>query len=207
MHRLAPLLDRLARRLPGGPDGNRRLTASLGALLAVGLAAELGTLVLGLERTLPWHVAVGLALVPLVLAKLGSTGWRMLRYYTGAPAYRREGPPKPALRLLAPLLVGATAALFASGVALVFAPQLQLARSVHGASFALFALTVSAHVLAHLPKLRRYALADFLAGQRARGHAVRRGLAGFALVGGGALAVAGFERAQALAPLLRHFGG
>lgn len=89
-------LDSLARRFPGGPRGNRQLTALLGALLLAGILAELATLFLGLQRTLPWHIALGVALVPIVLLKLAATGWRMLRYYTHAPAYRAEGPPRPA---------------------------------------------------------------------------------------------------------------
>ena len=80
------VLDRLAARLPGGPSGNRRLTALLGAVLLVGTLAELGTLMLGLQRTLPLHIAIGVALIPVVLLKLVSTGWRRRLDDTRAPA-------------------------------------------------------------------------------------------------------------------------
>lgn len=199
------LLDRIARRLPGGPRGNRNLTAAAGAALLVGIVAELATLVLGLQRTLPWHIAVGVALIPLVAVKLASTGWRMIRYYTRDPAYRAEGPPRPFFRGIAPLVVGSTVALLGSGVGLVVAgPQAHFFRAVHGASFTLFLLVVGAHALAHLPKLRRFALADWASGGRAQGHALRRALVGFALVAGGAVAVAAFQTAGAWTATLQH---
>ena len=45
MQAVRATLDRIAHRLPGGPRGNRHLTALLGALLLLGILAELGTLV------------------------------------------------------------------------------------------------------------------------------------------------------------------
>ena len=187
-------LDRLAARFPGGPQGNRSLTALLGAVLLVGIGVEFATLVLGLRHTLTVHIAVGVALLPLVALKLASTGWRMIRYYTRAPAYRADGPPRPLLRGIAPLVVGSTLALLASGVGLVVAgPRAHFFRAVHSASFALFLIVVSAHALAHLPRLRRFAFADWARGRRARGHTLRRTLVGFALVTGASLAVAAIE--------------
>ena len=202
-------LDRVAARFPGGPQGNRNLTALLGAALLVGIVVELGTLFLGLQQTLTVHIAVGVALIPLVALKLASTGWRMIRYYTRAPAYRAEGPPRPLLRGIAPLVVGSTLALLASGVGLVVAgPQAHFFRAVHSASFALFLLVVGAHALAHLPKLRRFAFADWASGRRASGHALRRTLVGFALVAGGALAIAAVQAAGPWVQALHHgFGG
>jgi hypothetical protein len=200
------LLDRLAARFPGGPQGNRHLTALLGAVLLAGILVELATLLLGLQHTLTIHIAVGVALIPLVLLKLASTGWRMIRYYTHSPAYRAEGPPRPLLRGIAPLVVGATLALLGSGVGLVIAgPQAHFFRALHSASFAIFLLVVGTHALAHLPKLRRFAFADWARGRRARGHALRRTLVGFALVAGGSLAIAA---AQDIGPWLHaiHHG-
>lgn len=198
-------LDRIAARLPGGPDGNRQLTALLGALLLVGTLAELATLMLGLQQTLPLHIAIGVALIPLVALKLASTGWRMLRYYTNAPAYRREGPPRPFLRAIAPLVVGATVALLGSGVGLILAgPHAQFFRAVHGASFTLFLVLVSVHAIAHLPKLRRFALADWVTGRRTPGHLLRRSAVTFALVTGGALAVAAVQSAGPWLTAIKH---
>jgi len=201
-------LDRLAARFPGGPQGNRNLTALLGAVLLAGIIVELATLLLGLQQTLTVHIAVGVALIPLVALKLASTGWRMIRYYTRAPAYRAEGPPRPLLRGIAPLVVGSTLALLASGVGLVVAgPGSHFFRALHSASFALFLLVVGAHALAHLPKLRRFAFADWAGGRRARGHALRRTLVGFALVAGGSLAVAAVQASGPWVQAIHHSVG
>ncbi len=201
-------LDRLAARFPGGTTGNRNLTAFLGALLLAGILGELATLVLGLQRTLPAHILLGVGLIPIVALKLGSTGWRMIRYYTNDPAYRRQGPPRPFLRGIAPLVAGSTVALFGSGVGLIIAgPDSHLFRAVHSASFVLFLLVVGAHTLAHLPKLRRFAFADWMRG-RAQGHALRRGVVAFAVVSGGAFAIAALQRVSPWTVVIhRHFGG
>jgi hypothetical protein len=133
----------------------------------------------------------------------------MIRYYTRTPAYRAEGPPRPFLRGIAPLVVGSTVALLASGVGLVIAgPHAQFFRAVHSTSFALFLLFVGAHALAHLPKLRRFAFADWNRGRRAQGHALRRSAVAFALVSGGAVAVAAVETAGPwLTAIQQHAGG
>ena len=205
MRFLRRMLDRLATHFPGGPDGNRNLTALLGALLLAGILAELATLVLGLQQTLAVHIFIGVALIPIVALKLASTGWRMIRYYTRSPAYRAEGPPKPFLRGIAPLVVGSTVALLGSGVGLVLAgPNAQSFRAVHSASFALFLVVMSVHAAAHLPKLRRSAFADWASGRRAQGHAVRRGIAVFGVVAGGALAVAALQSAGPWLTAFQH---
>lgn len=199
------VLDRLATHFPGGSQGNRNLTALLGALLLAGTVVELGTLVLGLQQTLAVHIFVGVALIPVVALKLASTGWRMLRYYTRASSYRAEGPPRPFLRGIAPLVVGSTVALLGSGVGLVLAgPHSQFFRSVHSASFALFLLVVGVHSFAHLAKLRRFALADWTRGRRPRGHLLRRGLVGFAVVAGGAVALAALQSAGPWLTAISH---
>ena len=98
-------------------EGNRRLTAALGAVLLVLLAIEGGTIpFLGQLEVV--HVVVGLVLIPIVLMKLGTTFYRFARYYTGNLAYRRAGPPHPVMRVVGPLVILTTVALFASGVAL-----------------------------------------------------------------------------------------
>ena len=159
--RFRRFLDQLALRSPGGATGNRNLTALLGTVLLVGVLGELATLVLGLRQTLPAHIALGVALIPVVVLKLASTSWRMIRYYTNAPEYRANGPPPPFLRGIAPLVAGLAVVLLGSGVGLVIAgPHAHFLRAVHSASFALFLVVVGAHALAYLPKLRRFAFAD-----------------------------------------------
>ena len=102
----------------GGPAGNARLTAWVGLVLLVLFAAELFTL-LDVRGLVSWHVAVGIALIPPALVKTGTTGWRIVRYYTGNRPYRRSGPPPVLLRVLGPLVVLTTLAVLATGVLLI----------------------------------------------------------------------------------------
>src|SRR5271166_6534802 len=102
----------------GGVAGNSRLTATTGAVLFVIVAVE-GATLLQIHQLITVHVFVGMLLVPLVLLKVASTGYRFTRYYTGAPAYTRKGPPHPILRGDAPLVVLATLALLGTGIALI----------------------------------------------------------------------------------------
>jgi hypothetical protein len=112
---------------------------------------------------LSWHVFVGMLLVPPVLLKVGSTTWRFVRYYLGAPAYRRKGPPPPVLRLLGPVVVILTVVVFASGIALVLAPH-SMRHSLlfaHKASFVLWFGAMTIHVLGHLLDTARLAPLDW----------------------------------------------
>lgn len=102
----------------GGPAGNARLTAWIGAVLLVLFAVE-GVTVLDIRGLITWHVIVGIVLIPPALVKTASTGWRIVRYYTGSRPYRQAGPPPMLLRMLGPLVVVATLAVLASGTALV----------------------------------------------------------------------------------------
>ena len=86
-HRSDPVLG-----TTGGPAGNARLTAWTGLALLVLIVAELFTL-LDVRGLLSWHVVIGVLLVPFALLKTATTGWRILRYYTGARPYRSAGPP------------------------------------------------------------------------------------------------------------------
>ncbi len=131
-------------------------------MLLVLLAAE-GVTVLRVRALLSAHVFIGMLLVPPVLLKIGSTGYRFVRYYTGSPAYRRKGPPPLLLRVLGPLLVVLTTCLFASGIALLFAgPGLRRdLLLVHKASFVLWFGAMAVHVLGHLLGTARLAPRDF----------------------------------------------
>src|SRR6201999_1315867 len=97
---------------------------------------EIAPLLLGLHSFLSAHVFVGLVLLPPVAVKLATTGWRFARYYTLNPAYREKGAPQILMRLLAPILVLATVALFGSGIAMgvTHGEALRIARQVHGPS-------------------------------------------------------------------------
>src|SRR6516162_6451258 len=113
-------VGRSGRRARANLDGNGRLTAALGVLLLVPIAVELVTVLLGVHTFMSVHVFVGLLLIPAVVLKLASTGWRFARYYSRSAAYRALGPPQTAMRLLAPFLVVATVVLLGSGVAMGF---------------------------------------------------------------------------------------
>ena len=119
----------------GGSEGNRRLTGATAAVLLVLLAAE-GVTLLAIRPLVSAHVFIGMMLLPPVALKLAATGYRFARYYTANKAYRADGPPHPALRLLGPVVVLSTAALFATGVALVVrGPQGGAVLGFHKASF------------------------------------------------------------------------
>ena len=145
-----------------GVEGNARLTGSVAAVLLVLLAAEGATLIRVRAFITP-HVFIGMLLVPLVLLKIGSTGYRIVRYYTGSLGYRRKGPPPALLRLLGPLVVVLTVALFASGVALLFVGSglRQGAMLVHKASFVLWFAVMTIHVICHLLDTARLAPRDY----------------------------------------------
>ena len=82
-----------------------------------------GLTILGHVRgLLSTHVFIGMMLVPPVLVKTASTGYRIYRYYTGDPAYVDKGPPPLLLRLLGPFVIATTFLVIASGVALLLGP-------------------------------------------------------------------------------------
>jgi hypothetical protein len=155
-----------------GVESNARLTGGTAAVLVVLLAAE-GVTILRIHSLLTPHVVIGMLLVPPVLLKIGSTGWRFVRYYRGAAAYRRKGPPPWALRLLGPVVVVLTVVLFASGILLVLdrhgiGNHLAL---IHKASFVLWFGAMTVHVLGHLLETARLAPLDWA-------HRTRRDVAG-----------------------------
>jgi hypothetical protein len=143
--------------------GNARLTAANAAVLLVLLAAE-GVTILRVRQLLSPHVFIGMVLIPPVLVKVASTTWRFVRYYRGAPAYRRKGPPPVVLRLLGPVVVVLTLVLLASGVGLllVTGSWLTLLLKVHKASFVLWFGATTIHVLGHLGEVFRLAPRDWL---------------------------------------------
>jgi hypothetical protein len=140
----------------GGPDGNEQLTTVVGAILIV-LLAVLGITIPDLRQFISVHLFVGFLLIGPVLLKMASTGYRFLRYYTGNPEYRLKGPPELILRLIGPIVVLSTVAVFGSGVALIIAgpnhrnPWLFL----HKATFIVWLVFMGLHVLGHLPAVAR----------------------------------------------------
>ncbi|MDX6377280.1 MAG: hypothetical protein QOE98_1583 [Gaiellaceae bacterium] len=176
-----------------GVTGNRRLTNSTAAVLFVLLAVE-GVTLLTLGSTLPLHIFIGVALVPPVLLKVATTGYRFVRYYRGSPPYVRRGPPPVVLRLLGPLVVLSTGVLLATGVALLaIGPGDGIVRNLHTWSFIAFFVVTGVHVLAHARKVPAQAAADWRPATRLPGSASRRAVVLGSLIVGlaiGAVAVA-----------------
>jgi hypothetical protein len=164
--------------LDEGPRGNERLTAGLAVVLLVALAVE-GATLLVMRQSIVLHIFLGLVLVPLTALKLGSTGYRIARYYMGAAPYVRRGPPAIIPRLLGPVVAVLTLALLATGVGLILIPAGPSSLlTLHKVVFVLWFGAMTIHVLIHLIDLPGPGLADWrpggtwLSGLRARRGAV-----------------------------------
>lgn len=144
-------------RLRGGNVfGNERLTAANGVLLILLLAA-LGVTIVRIRPLIDVHLFLGLLLLPPIAVKLASTAYRFARYYGGSPSYRERGAPPLALRMLGPLVVLSTLAVFATGtVLLAEGPGASgTLRTLHKVSFIVWIAVTVPHVLGHLPDLPR----------------------------------------------------
>ncbi len=97
--------------------GNLILTSHAGLIILFGLVL-LYLSGLAFTPLRPVHFALGFALMPLLVVKLASTGWRALSYYARRGGYREAGPPWLLPRLIAVPLTGGAALATASGVVL-----------------------------------------------------------------------------------------
>jgi hypothetical protein len=142
----------------GGTEGNERLTVQTGLLVIV-VTAAVGVTIVQIGQLLWLHMFLGLLLIGPVALKLASTGYRFVRYYTANPRYHAKGPPVPALRLLAPVVVLLTVIMFATGIVLLFIGPGSGSRStvvlVHKVSFIAWVALTAVHVLGHLPEIVR----------------------------------------------------
>jgi hypothetical protein len=176
----------------GGREGNEILTCATAALLLVLLATE-GVTVVDLNGLLTMHMFVGTVLIPPVALKLGSTGYRFVRYYTGSRPYREKGPPLVPLRILAPMLVAATVTVLASGAwLLALGHKSDVVLEVHKVSVIAWVGVFALHVLAYLPRMVRSVRADWRAARRTAvpGAGLRGMLVASSLGGGLTLALA-----------------
>lgn len=128
-----------------GVVGNQRLTALAGAVLLVLILVELVSSA-NLHALLPLHIFVGVLLAGPLVVKLGSTGYRFVRYYTQSPAYVCSGPPR------LPLLLVTTIAVVGSGIGLVVTGPAQagLLRPLHSLSVVFWLSLIAIHVVAYL---------------------------------------------------------
>jgi hypothetical protein len=151
----------------GGAEGNERLTGLTGIVLLVLFAAE-GVTILSVRRLLTLHFFLGMLLIGPVVLKACSTIYRFVRFYTGAPEYRRKGPPAPLLRLLGPVVLLTSVAVIGTGVMLALAgPGGSTWLFLHKASFVLWFGAMSVHVVVYVWRLPRLARGD-LAGRAGR---------------------------------------
>jgi hypothetical protein len=159
----------------------------VGVLLLGPVVVELGTVLLGVHTFMSLHVFVGLALIPPVLLKLASTGWRFARYYTRKDAYVEHGAPQIAMRLLAPLFVAATVVLFSSGVAMgiLHGHALVVARRLHGPTSVIWIVLFAIHALVYLKRALIGSRQEIIAaGRSVQGRGVRGYLIAATVVSG-----------------------
>jgi hypothetical protein len=205
-----PIEARAERRVAatGGAAGNERLTGLVAAILLVLLAAE-GATILRIHNLVTPHVFIGMLLVPPVALKVGSTGYRFLRYYAGSLEYRLKGPPALVLRVLvAPAVLLSTAALFATGIALVVVgPGGGIVVGLHKASFIVWFFAMAAHVLWHVRGLPPLLGSEVSGRARVSGRSLRLVLVLAALVAGVGLAAATLPEAHAWAHWAASFRG
>ncbi|HEY4450392.1 MAG TPA: hypothetical protein VGN13_02215 [Solirubrobacteraceae bacterium] len=153
---------RPARLTGGGSSGNARLTAATGVLLLAPLAV-IGVTLLDLRGLLSVHLFVGMLLIPPVLLKMATTGYRFFRYYTANATYRRKGPPPLLLRMLAPMVILSTLVVLGTGVALLFLGPSSRDEllPIHKISFIVWAAFAGIHVLGHMVELPEQLRADY----------------------------------------------
>jgi hypothetical protein len=178
----------------GGVEANEILTSTTAALLIAMLAVE-GITILFLGQLLSVHMFVGVALVPPVLLKLGSTGYRFARYYMRTREYREKGPPHIVLRVLAPLLVVATFTVLATGIwLLLLGHRSDTVLQVHKISFIVWGVVFVIHLLAHSPRMARSLGAAWRARRPAPGARVAAILMVLALAAGTGLGLLALSR-------------
>jgi hypothetical protein len=195
-------MRRASRFLSGGSVGNEQLTAIVATLLLVLLAIE-GATLLHLRSLLTVHAFVGVLLIPVVVVKLASVGWKMARYYLNHAEYVRRGPPHVVLRMLvAPVVVVSTLTLFVSGIALLVHVQTTGPMvGLHKASFVVWFGAMSVHVLTRIATVTRLLFRPL------PGIATRIAVVGGALAAGVVLAMATLPAADHLQDVVgAHMG-
>lgn len=171
-----------------GVVGNERLTALASAVLLVFILIELVSSV-DLHVGIAVHIVGGVLLTGPLLVKLGSTGYRFLRYYTGSSAYVHKGPPRLPLRVLAPLLVVTTLLVVGSGLGLVVIDPMHASQllPLHNLSVLVWLSLIAIHVGTYLWRTPRLIADDWVkqgSENQHRAHLFRLGLNLGALVAG-----------------------
>lgn len=144
-----------------GALANERVTALAGVVLLALIVVEV-VCAARLQALMTVHIAGGVALAGPLAVKLASTGYRFARYYLGAPAYRRRGPPVLVLRVLAPALVALTVVLVATGFGLLAVGPVAPGPLVflHNVSALVWLPLVGVHAAAYVARLPELVAAD-----------------------------------------------
>jgi hypothetical protein len=175
----------------GGTEGNQILTSSVAGILTVLLIAE-GITILEMGGLLSAHMFIGLVLVPPVLLKLASTGYRFARYYGGTRAYREKGPPALPMRLLAPILVAMTIGVFATGIwLLALEHKSDQVLLLHKVTFIIWGVVFAIHFLVYAPRALKSVRRDWgsVRDHPVPGYGLRGLLVAASLGAGAALAI------------------
>jgi hypothetical protein len=189
-------------------EKNARLTGTTASVLLFLLAAE-GLTVFRVRSLLTAQVFIGALIIPPILLKMASTGWRFARYYLGDPGYRQNGPPRLYQRLLGPAVVTLSVVLFGSGVVLLFSSGGLRSNLmfVHKASFILWFGAMTLHVLGHLGDTARLTIRDWTgsSSRRLGGRGIRAGLQVAGLVAGALLGLGLVGRLDGYLAATPHF--
>jgi hypothetical protein len=135
-----------------GVEGNSRLTSATGLVLVIMLAVE-GYTILNVNQLITLHIFLGIMLVGPALLKIASTMYRFVRYYSGQPAYVRNGPPHIVLRVLGPLVILSSLAVLGTGLSLLTVHgdgRGSLLLTAHRVSFIVWVAVMTIHVLGHI---------------------------------------------------------
>lgn len=186
----------------GGAEGNEILTSASALVLTLLLLAE-GVTILSIRGLRGAHMFIGFVLIPPLLLKLAGVGYRFVRYYAGAREYVDKGPPLLPLRLLAPLLVAATIAVFATGVVLMINGNRRGSMfQLHKLTFIAWGVVFAIHFLAYVPRMLRSLEVEWRSARRQRvpGAGARAMLVAASIGGGVALALALLPQIDAFNP-------
>ena len=171
-------------------EENARFSSILGFVLMILLIIEIATVLLGVRTTLDLHVIAGTMVTALVIPKLMTTGYRLVQYYRGQPAFAGKGPPPIILRVISPVMATAVIGLLASGALIILGPSPlhSAALHVHNFTFYSFLALIVVHTAAHLKEAISHSAADTrrvatLAGRRLRMGTVIGGLVAGAIIG------------------------
>jgi hypothetical protein len=122
-------------------------------VLLVLFAAE-GLTILAVRQLLTLHFFLGMLLIGPVLPKASATIYRFIRYYTGAPDYRAQGPARPAAVPAGPFVLLTSLAVIGTGVILGYAGRdVGLWLFAHKAAFVLWFAVMAIYVLAYAWRL------------------------------------------------------